>query len=111
MILFQIATCATSCVTIRKRLVKPFVTLKKEQIAMGKSIISTDKISVALLEQGMILDAKQTATLLGISIHTLRKWAEKGKIPHFKYCNRTLRFDRNQLAQWIVKQQGRWMHD
>lgn len=50
--------------------------------------------------EGEFLDAAGAAALLKVSIGTVRRWAQRGQIPHLKLGRRLVRFERAALEAW-----------
>lgn len=48
------------------------------------------------------MDSAEAADYLAVSIHTIRAWTKFRNIPSIK-LNGVVRFDRNQLDEWIEK--------
>lgn len=47
--------------------------------------------------------ARETASYLGLSEDTIRKWALRGRLPYFKF-GKALRFDLRKIDGWAQKQ-------
>ena len=37
----------------------------------------------------------------GLSVRTLKRLVASGRIPHIRYSDRVIRFDKGQIEQWI----------
>jgi len=48
------------------------------------------------------LTAKEVSIYLGLNEETVRKWAQRGHIPSFKF-RKALRFDLKDLEHWIKR--------
>ncbi len=48
-----------------------------------------------------MLTIAQVSELLNIKVSTLYAWVSQGKIPHLK-IHRLIRFDANEIQQWLV---------
>ena len=49
-----------------------------------------------------MLSYKQAAERLGVPLGTVYSWVCKQKIPHHRFGPRLVRFDREQLDEWIA---------
>ena len=47
-----------------------------------------------------LLNIQQVAAYLGLSVHTVYKFASQRKIPHIK-IGKLLKFDRHEIDRWI----------
>ena len=50
-----------------------------------------------------LLTANEVAEFLKVSLSTIRAWCSEGSIPHYKIGLRCVRFDRNEVINWITK--------
>lgn len=50
-----------------------------------------------------LLDYKQAADFLGVSMGTIYWWVHMRKIPHHKLSDRVVRFSKEDLDQWLKK--------
>jgi len=50
--------------------------------------------------QKRFLTAKEVSVYLGLNEETVRKWAQRGHMPAFKF-RKSLRFDLRDLEKWI----------
>jgi excisionase family DNA binding protein len=59
-----------------------------------------------------MVKAREIATLCGVTLQTILKWARENKIPHHRISARCLRFDLGEVNAWLErkrdanKQQG-----
>jgi excisionase family DNA binding protein len=59
-----------------------------------------------------MVKAREIATLCGVTLQTILKWARENKIPHHRISARCLRFDVAEVNAWLQakrdanKQQG-----
>lgn len=51
------------------------------------------------------MSSSAAATFLGISIATLRRWCDQGKVPYWRTPGGNRRFSRLELAAWLDKRQ------
>lgn len=54
---------------------------------------------------GVWLTSPQAADLLGVSLATVRRWADREEIPHWRTPGGQRRFDQGQLEQWLAERQ------
>lgn len=47
------------------------------------------------------LDYQETSQLLKVPVGTLYSWVSQRKIPHVRITERTIRFRREDLEQWL----------
>lgn len=50
-----------------------------------------------------LLNKKELAQLLNISVKTIDKWVSAGKIPHFKVGGKVVRFERKSIETWLLE--------
>lgn len=53
------------------------------------------------MERKRLLNVKQVSEMLSISVHTVYKWAENGRLPAIK-LGYTLRFDPERIEKFIT---------
>ncbi len=58
------------------------------------------------MSERRLLSVRETAKILGISIHTLYSWVSQRKIPFVK-CGRRTEFDTKDLDVWIERNKTR----
>ena len=48
-----------------------------------------------------VLGYSQAAAFLGIPIGTLYAWVSQGRVPHYRFSKRMVRFSRQEIETWI----------
>ena len=55
-------------------------------------------------QTGSYMNAEQAAEYLAVSIHTLRQWVSKSKVPYYKIKgSNQVRFRREDLDEWMMQ--------
>jgi len=49
------------------------------------------------------ITAQEVTELLGISIHTVKKWRQNGRLPSYKISPKKVVFDKQELINWALK--------
>lgn len=62
---------------------------------------ATKKPSLKLEDFKDLISSQEVCELLNISIHTLYKWVEQGKIPHYRLSPKTIMFNKKALIEWL----------
>ncbi len=52
-----------------------------------------------------LLDYDQLSKRLSIKKSTLYGWVSQNKIPHIRFSNRCVRFDTNEINNWLAKKE------
>jgi len=50
-----------------------------------------------------MVKAREIATLCGVTLQTILKWARENKIPHHRISARCLRFDLGEVNAWLER--------
>jgi len=56
-----------------------------------------------MAEQPLVLQPREVARLLGISVRTLWRWTHEGRVPYIR-IGRTVRFPYAVLTAWLEEQ-------
>jgi excisionase family DNA binding protein len=52
-----------------------------------------------------LLKPAEAARLIGVHHKTIYSWVASGRMPHLRFGERTIRFTREQLAEWAAQQE------
>ena len=47
------------------------------------------------------LTVEDVASYLSVSPKTVYSWVGQGRIPHYKFCGKTIRFRKSKIERWI----------
>ena len=50
-----------------------------------------------------MVKAREIATLCGVTLQTILKWARENRIPHHRISARCLRFDLGEVNAWLER--------
>lgn len=56
-------------------------------------------------KEDRLLNADQTAELIGVSAYTIRQWAREDKFPHLRLGPKTVRFRLFSVQAWMREQE------
>jgi len=71
-------------------------------LALKNAVISAiDEKKLQLVEENIILDVKEAATYLKVSVSTVRSQMKDGELPHY-WVSGQIRFLKRELTQWLI---------
>jgi excisionase family DNA binding protein len=66
-------------------------------------MFSARKATKAGEEGGVMLTYKELASWWSVPLGTIYSWVSRGRIPHVRLADRSVRFEREALEEWLAE--------